>query len=183
MGRQEEGYTEIKRAAHLDPHSMVSQILGFTLLLARRFDEAIVQFEEALDLDSGFASAQLWGLSNAFSSKSLSDRDLAAGRRAVELSRCGTLFVAVLGEAYAAAGCSDEARNILQQLQQSSNERYVSPYAVGRIYATMGQKDEALHWLEVAYAERSGHMVMLKMNPRFDHAAQQVLEARGRAEV
>jgi len=39
---------------------------------------------------------------------------------------------------------------------------------VGRIYADLGEKEEAFHWLETAYQERAAHMVCLKTDPRFD---------------
>jgi len=165
MGRHEDGNTEIKCAIRLEPYSMVNQVSGFALLFACRYDQAIVQFEEALDLDSSFAPAH-WGLSGAYSFKSLHELAIAAGRRAVELSHGATLFVAILGEAFAAAGYRDEARDILEQLHQASKQRYVSPYAVGRIYATLGETDEALRWLEIAYREHTAHMVCLKTDPR-----------------
>jgi len=167
MGRHEDGNTEIKCAIRLEPYSMVNQVSGFALLFACRYDQAIVQFEEALDLDSSFAPAH-WGLSGAYSFKSLHELAIAAGRRAVELSHGATLFVAILGEAFAAAGYRDEARDILEQLHQASKQRYVSPYAVGRIYATLGETDEALRWLEIAYREHTAHMVCLKTDPRFN---------------
>jgi TolB-like protein len=167
MGRHEDGYAEIKYAIRLDPYSMANQVFGFVLLFARRYEEAIVQFEEALDLDSRFAPAH-WGLSSAYSFKSLHDLAIAAGRKAVELSLGATLFIASLGEAFATAGCGEETRNILEQLQQTSKQRYVSPYAVARIYAILGEMDEALRWLEIAYREHTAHLVCLKTDPRFD---------------
>jgi len=81
MGRHEDGNTEIKCAIRLEPYSMVNQVSGFALLFACRYDQAIVQFEEALDLDSSFAPAH-WGLSGAYSFKSL--HELAKAARAAQ---------------------------------------------------------------------------------------------------
>jgi len=169
MGRQKEAYDEIKRAIRLDPHSMANQVLGLTLLSEHRFDEAIVQFEEALDLDSSFAPAHFWGLCNAYSFKSLHEQAIAAAKKAVELSGGGTLFVLILGEVYAAAGSCKDAHNILSQLRQEREERYVTPYGVARIYAALGDKSEAPRWLEAAYREHTGHLVWLKRDPRVDN--------------
>jgi hypothetical protein len=44
----------------------------------------------------------------------------------------------------------------------------VDPAQVASIYAKMGKKNEALTWLEKAYAERSGWMVRLRSDPEFD---------------
>ena len=124
--------------------------------------------KKASELDPSFAPAH-WGLSGAYSFKSLHQPAIAAGRRAVELSHGATLFVAILGEAFAAAGHRDEARDILERLHEASKQRYVSPYDIGRIYATLGEADEALRWLEIAYAERTAHTVCLKTDPRLDN--------------
>jgi adenylate cyclase len=168
MGRYEEAYTELKRALRLDPQPILGQIMGFVLYFARRFEEAIQQFESVLEMDSSLAQPH-WGLCAVYAQKSLYERAIAAGQKAVELSEGGTLFVAILGEAYAIAGRRDEAQKILDQLQDSSKQRYVSPYLVGRIYADLGEKEEAFHWLETAYQERAAQMVCLKTDPRFDN--------------
>jgi TolB-like protein/Tfp pilus assembly protein PilF len=168
MERHEQGYAEIKRASSLDPHAAVSQILGFALLFARQYDQAISQFEEALDLDPSFAPGH-WGLSSAYSFKSRHDDAIAQGRLAVEQSHGATVFLAILGEAYAAAGNGPEAKSLLERLLELSKQQYVSPYAVSRIHAALGSKSEALRWLEIAFRERTSHLVCLKADPRFDN--------------
>jgi len=51
---------------------------------------------------------------------------------------------------------------------QSSAGSFPSPYGVGRIYAALGQKEEAFRWLEKSYEERPDWMVFLKVDPLFD---------------
>lgn len=166
MGRYEEGYTELKRAIRLDPSSSVIQWgLGFVCLFARRYDQAIEQFEKTLELDPNSAQAQT-GSGLAYLGKAMHQPAIAAFRKAEQLSR-GAL-VAYLGDAYAAAGYPDEARRILEQLEELSKQRYVSPFLVGRIHTALGKKDEALRWLETAYRERDAWMVLLKTDPRLD---------------
>jgi len=53
-------------------------------------------------------------------------------------------------------------------LQELSKQQYVTPYGIGRIYTALGQKDEAFHWLETAYAQRENWMVLLKVDPCLD---------------
>ena len=137
------------------------------LLFARRYDQAIEQFEQVLKFDPSFAGAH-WGLGATYAFKSCHEYAIAATRKAVELSRGAPLFVATLGEAYAAAGSRDDALKILEQLRELPKESYVLPYAVARIHAALGNRDEAFHWLETAYRERAAYMVCLKIDPRFD---------------
>ena len=70
--------------------------------------------------------------------------------------------------AYAAAGNWENAQKILEQLQEFSKQRYVTPHGVGRVYAALAKKDEALYWLETAYRERDPWMLFLKTDARFD---------------
>ncbi len=57
---------------------------------------------------------------------------------------------------------------MLAQLQELSSELFVSPYHIAVIYAGLGQKDQALAWLEKAYAERDGSLVLLRVDPGLD---------------
>ncbi len=168
MGRYEESYTELKRAVRLDPHSLMIRVsLGFASLCARRYDQAIAEFDKVLDQDPNF----LWAHNHigiAFSEKSMHERAIAAAQRTVELSRSAPTFVGFLGAAYAAAGHRVEAQKILEQLQGLSKEHYVAPCVVGRIYASLGETDEALRWLETAYRERDTWMLTLPVSRRFD---------------
>jgi len=47
-------------------------------------------------------------------------------------------------------------------------EKYVSPYWMAQIAADLGEKNEALQWLETAWAGRAVWMVMLSVDPAFD---------------
>jgi hypothetical protein len=62
----------------------------------------------------------------------------------------------------------NEANDILEQLRERSKQQYVMPYYVSRIHAALGQKDEALRWLETAYRERATNMIYLQTDSRLD---------------
>jgi tetratricopeptide (TPR) repeat protein len=168
IGRYEESFTELQRAIRLDPRSpLTNSFLGYIYLYARRYDQAIDQFGKTLKLESNSVPA-LSGLGWAFRCKLLHDSAIAASRKAVEIWPTGVSAIAWLGEAYAAAGYTHEARKTLEGLNELSSQRYVSPYSVARIYATLTEIDEALRLLETAYEQRAGWMVLLKVDPCFD---------------
>ena len=48
-----------------------------------------------------------------------------------------------------------------------SKRSYVPPYNFALIYAGLGDKQQAIYWLENAYAEGSGHLG-LKVDPTWD---------------
>jgi serine/threonine-protein kinase len=72
-----------------------------------------------------------------------------------------------LGGAYAQAGKSDQAREILQEFLHAPATTYISPYTWAILYAGMGRKQETLAWLDKAFAERNARMVNLAVHPQF----------------
>ena len=168
MSRYEESVTELRRAVRLDPLSPLFKcFLGFVYLYARRYDQAIDEFRKALEVDSDLGPA-LSGLGWAYRCKLLHGTAIATLRKAVELRSADTAALAWLGEAYAAAGHRQKAQKTLEQLNQLSKERYVSPYVIARVHAGLSETEEALRHLEAAYAQRAGWMVLLRVDPCFD---------------
>ena len=68
-----------------------------------------------------------------------------------------------LGEVYAAAGKTDEARKVLEELKELSKHRYVSPFTFACIYSALNEKDQAFECLERAYQDRSYRMATLSV--------------------
>ncbi len=58
--------------------------------------------------------------------------------------------------AYASAQNWDHAgaRVVLDELKASSTRNYFPPHNIAMIYNGLGEKDEALEWLEEAYEDR-----------------------------
>src|SRR5262249_22827238 len=70
-----------------------------------------------------------------------------------------------LGRVYAISGQRGEAQKLLDQLQEESKEKYVSPYNIAIIYEGLGDKEQAFRSLEKAYAERDSNIVHVKVEP------------------
>jgi tetratricopeptide (TPR) repeat protein len=90
------------------------------------------------------------------------DEGIASLQRAVALSPESSLFLAQLGQAFARAGRTDEAREVLRRLDELSRARYVSPYHMAYVYTGLGEQDRAMDWLERAFEERSGAVFSIK---------------------
>jgi TolB-like protein/Tfp pilus assembly protein PilF len=168
IGHFEEACTELKRAIHMDPcSSILDWTLGFVYWRARRFDEAIEQHEKALEMDP-HSSQWHWGLGVACLDRHLFERSIAALQTADNLSPGVPIILGYLGAAHARAGNLDAAQNILEQLNELSQQRLVTPFVIGRIHAALGEKDEAIRRLETAYRERDPWMLLLKTEAGFD---------------
>jgi hypothetical protein len=74
---------------------------------------------------------------------------------------------AELAYAYAQAGKTEQAREILQEFLLAPSGTYISPYAWATLYAGMERKPDTLEWLERGYEERNARMVNLAVHPMF----------------
>jgi len=169
MGRFEEAFAELKHAIQLEPLSLIigTSYAGISWL-GRRWDQAIEQTEKTLDLDPNFA-AGLWGRARCYIGKGMVDTAITYAQEAVKLS-FGTqlFFIADLGYAYARAGRTGDAEQILHQLQELGRRRYVDSCLIAQIYVALGEVDEAFRWLERAFQERAAWVVYLATDPWFD---------------
>ena len=166
MGRTEESLAEIRRALALDPVSLsINTSLGWRLYFARRYDEAIDQYRTALEMDPNFAGAHLH-LGRAYAKRGRYEEALAAFSQAHAYSR----VAAMGGEGYvfAVSGQRDKATRILNELKDQARLRYVSPYDMALIYTGLGDKDQALTWLQKACDDRVFRVIFLGVEPLFD---------------
>jgi tetratricopeptide (TPR) repeat protein len=167
-GRTEESLAESRRALELEPLNLVINVhLGWHYLYARQYDQAIEQFRRTLELDPGFPQAQRYA-AWAFLQKGRHAEAIAALRAALGGLGGTPPVEAELGYALAVAGRRAEARAVLEGLSQPSSNRYVSPYSVALVHAGLGERDQALAWLDKAYDERSDYMVYLGLEPMLD---------------
>jgi TolB-like protein/Tfp pilus assembly protein PilF len=168
MGRWDQATQEMNSAIQLDPVSPIIHVaFAGMLIFARKWDEAIEQCRTALELEHGFLQAR-WMLGLALLLKGMHRQGIEEFSAGVELTTGAPLFLFSLGYAYGVSGEEKKARKTLQQLRELSRHRYVMPYWFAMIYAGVGDKDEAFHWLERAYHERSAWMAFLKVQPWFD---------------
>jgi TolB-like protein/Tfp pilus assembly protein PilF len=167
LGRFDEALVESRRAAQLDPLSMI--ILtdeAKNLYLAGRYDEAIDHYQKSLQIDSSFPIAHK-GLAEVYVQKLMYEQAIAEIEKAIALSENSIFILDDLGYIYARAGKTGEAREVLENLDRLASEQYVPAYGRAAIYAALGDRDKAMEWLERAYEERS-FLVFLKVDPVFD---------------
>ncbi|MDQ3555683.1 MAG: hypothetical protein M3409_02760, partial [Gemmatimonadota bacterium] len=92
---------------------------------------------------------------------------ISAFKDAVSHSGGISFALAAQAHAHAIAGEREMARTILAELHRRSGTGYVSAYDIASVYAGLGEKDQALQWLERAYRERSSFLINLAWEPRF----------------
>jgi tetratricopeptide (TPR) repeat protein len=168
MGRTDEAIAEHKKAIDLDPLSLhTNASLGVSLYYAHRYAQAIVELRKAIDLDPNYWWAHSY-LGRAYAQQGQFPQAIAELQEAVRSASGITEPRAFLGRAYAVSGKRVEARKVLDELNEVSKQTFVSPYNIALIFAGLGEKDQALAWLERAFAERSTWMPYLKVDPGLD---------------
>ena len=155
-------------------------------MYARRFDDAIAQMRRAIELDDNFYYAH-FELGIALESKGLIDAAIAEYEKAHQLND-DPIVPGLLGGAYAVRGRRADALKMLAQLKDESARRYVPAYSLALIYLGLGDKEEALRWLEKDFSDRDGWNIgfikvdplldLLRRDPRFEALAQKVFAPR-----
>lgn len=167
MGRSEEALAEAKRAQDLDPLSpAISESYGSRLLNARKYDQAIEELRNTLDMEPSFVSPYL-SLGQAYLQKGMHAEALMVYQRFMEIEN-SPWGLGGLGYAYAVSGRRREAQKIIAQLQEQSIGDYFPREEIARVYIGLGDKNTAMVWLEKAYQARSDHLVFIKADPAWD---------------
>ncbi|HEY3137500.1 MAG TPA: winged helix-turn-helix domain-containing protein [Blastocatellia bacterium] len=167
QARFDEALAEIKKASDFDPLNLViSADIAEILRFAGRYDEAIEQCHKTLELDPNFSMAHAH-LGFTYLAKGMYKEALGPLRRAVELEGEGSVRMIQLAIGYGFAGQKGRAREFLKTLKKRSKTEYVDPMWIAGLYAAIGAKDEALHWIEKAYDERSPTAPALLVDSRF----------------
>jgi len=167
MGKFDEAIAEARRALDLDPLSApASTTLGIRYWYGGRLAEAMIQFSKTLDATPEFAIAH-WGLAQAHLANGNNARAIDELQRALELSGNSAYMRAHLAFGLAKAGNRERALSIQRELQNESRERYQSPYHDALIALGLGDRTAMMRALERVFADRSGWMMFLPVEPEF----------------
>ena len=174
LTRYDESIALHRRARELDPLAHRLDMVT-TLLRAGQYDQATELADDAVQLEPEYARAHAT-LGWAYLLGGRHGEGLAELERAVLLSKRSTLWLGQLGQAYAIAGNTRGAREILNELEQLAQRTYVSPYHFAYVYTGLGDAERAIDWLERAVSQRTGAaygmkgsflLTTLRDHPRF----------------
>jgi TolB-like protein/DNA-binding winged helix-turn-helix (wHTH) protein/Tfp pilus assembly protein PilF len=163
MGRNTEAIAEMRRAASLDPVSLIiSADLAEELLVVHLYDDSIDQSQKTIEMDPFFAVAH-YELGQVFVQKHMYNEAVAELQKAIKLSGGSTTFTSNLAYAYAMSGRRQEAADILNKLKNNTRQ---NASEIALIYIGMDEKNNAMAWLQKAYQERFNPSILLR--PAFD---------------
>ena len=132
------------------------------LELQPNYADAARRLREILKTDSTDVTAK-WGLGLVAEQQGNPDESIAILE---PISANSLNRKASLGHAYAVAGQTGRGRSVLGALRSAAAQSYVPSYYFAVVHAGLGQRDEALRYLERAYEERSTVLAYLRIDPR-----------------
>lgn len=174
LGKKEQALREMQRAVELDPLNADRKAFYAGLLsMADRRTEAEEQFKQALQLDPASLLAHI----------SLLDLYTSSGRHDDAIAEWCTYFylhgqpdtAESVKSVYRRAGFGAAQHLALEEklalLTRLRDHRYVSPYSFAEVQVKLGNKEQAIFWLQKAYEARDVDLPCLLMKEDVDFAA------------
>ena len=168
MKRYDEAVAESKRVLELDPVSpYYNRNVGMILYFARRYDEAIEQLQRTVELEPDMGVAWNW-LWRAYEQKGQYDQAVEAFLKFYgPINQQGPEATAALREVYAKSGWKGFWLRVLD-LYMEQAERGRNLHGLAENYARLGERDQALFWLEKAVEQRDVTITSHCRNPVWD---------------
>jgi TolB-like protein/DNA-binding winged helix-turn-helix (wHTH) protein len=162
LGRNDEAIVQTEHAIQLDPlSSLYRNWLDAIAFFSRQYDLCIKLAENlgdewAMSVGLCYLQKKMYPQAIAYAEKGIA----RTGRRRADLG-----YLALV---YGLAGRKSETRKIISELKERSRHHYVFPTVFANAYLGLGDKDQALTYLERAYEEQDPALFFLKMSPRLD---------------
>jgi len=176
LGQHQEAVLEVDRVLELDPLSTGAHAYaGFYLTAARHYDRALQEFEKAIEMDPNYCSTYVY-LGQLYRAQGKLDDAIRVLRmpRAQAIECSGTWGMSELAYTYAVAERRDEAEKLLAEILEYSKQKFVTSNYIAVVYLGLGDKDQALFWLDKGYREESLSLVdllhyvpILRAGPKF----------------
>ena len=189
LGEFDRAIAELRRAVELDPFSVVINAnFGYAYIIARRYPEAIAQLQKTLELDPNFGHTYRC-LGQALELSGQLDQAIVEYEKGCNVSDDDRI-VMILAHAYALKGDREKALQRLNQAKDLEQQGGVWAYGVALVYLGLGDKNEAINWLERGYqnkeAARIGQIKVdpmldpLRGDPRFEKLANQIIPSEAK---
>ena len=166
-GRKKEALAEAKKAYELDPLStVVGANVAKILQESGQDDEAIQQAKKTLDLDPESAVTRaVLGL--VYEDKRMYPEAIAEYKRALHLGGTPGEIRGLLGYAYAVSGDRQGAEQAIAGLKALWPEQPRAALGLAVVFSGLGDKENALYWLEQAYQMHVSDLIGIEQDPHF----------------
>lgn len=156
-------------ACELDPLALIFNFArGLILYMARQYDEAIMQFRKALEIDNGFTPAYFW-IASSYLQKGLYAETIEEYKNILLRDPMAEKYVPVISDIFKKSGIEGFLRWLADVGIGLHIGTYNQPYHITVCFAMLNNKEKAFEWLEKACEVRSFRLAMIKYDPGFDN--------------
>jgi tetratricopeptide (TPR) repeat protein len=167
MNQLDSAKISINRALEFDPLDRATNAaLASLLIQEKRFDEAVRQLQQTLDLDSNYFLAHLT-LGNAYRALGREEEAASEFKLTARLTG-GNRGPGALGLLYASTGRPADARSILGDMIRRSQKHYTSAVEIARLCAVLGEREQSLVWLARSFEDDPWSFKKTQALPEFD---------------
>jgi TolB-like protein/Tfp pilus assembly protein PilF len=161
FGRHKESIASLQRALECEPLSpVVNAYLGMARANAGQYDLGIRQLNQAIELDPHYYRAYLF-LGNALCEVDRLAEAIAAFEKALSINPQNLEALAFMGSTLATAGDRAKALEILERVKEAS-ECSEPSVLIAAIYAGLGDANEMLRYLHLAYERKSSPIYLIR---------------------
>ena len=165
--RFSEAKMAMDKALQLDPLSpQINTDKGFSLFYTKEYDQAMMVLRNSLAIEPRNALAHIW-LGRVYQEKKMYKDAIGEYEKTLIGIKDWPVALAAIGYVYGIIGQKPEAEKMLIRLREVSGSRYVTPYGVALIYASINDRDKTFEYLDKAFEEKSNWLVWLKQDPRW----------------
>jgi TolB-like protein/Tfp pilus assembly protein PilF len=161
-----EGLPATTRALTLDPLNAISHLaLGASLFASRQYQPALDALDRAVTLDPALGAAETYR----------GEAYIKLGKLDAALKSCRTPPLDInsyvcMGVVYKMLGQTAEAQSALKQLRDTGGD--AAAWQMVELYASWGDTDTAIQWLQTAVRLRDPGLVEIRTDPRIDSLRQ-----------
>ena len=167
--RTEQALEQLSEARRLDPLSPVPvAVTGAVLRYARRYEEALASYEQALAMQPTYLPARI-GLARTLKAMGRFDEAISLYRDVGRTLHVEGFLLSEIAQAQAAAGRRSEALRTLAELRRASAAgSIVTPDAYAYVYAHLGNRQAAFRWLDQAFETKAPEILWIAVDARID---------------
>ncbi len=153
--RYDEAFAYLRRAEELDPLSLrVRAGRGWLYFWSGQFDRMVQDAQTMLELEPGHGQVHYF-LGHAYLANGMYAEAIASYRREMARSGKATRLLAFTAYALGKAGQTTEALKLIAELTERARHDYVAGNLLAIAHVGVGNKEEALSWLEHAFEQRT----------------------------
>jgi DNA-binding winged helix-turn-helix (wHTH) protein/TolB-like protein/Tfp pilus assembly protein PilF len=166
FSRFDDALAQEEIALAINPNSLVYQRdRGRILYFARRYDEAILQLKQVVEVDENFQTAYGW----LWYACAMKGDDMQAFEFLIKHQKIRDLErVEPLQKAYETVGWQAVLQKNLELIKLDEHKSVTNYYEMARICAMLNEKEQVFEYLNKTIEKGQSQIVMLNVEPAFD---------------